>query len=230
MSWPVLISVAHGGHVVPPEVAEINLLTPDEIIRDGDEGAAEIYAVQSRVQGFVSTDVARAYVDMNRSEGDRRKDGVVKTHTCWDVPIYQEPLSEGTIELLLEKYYRPYHEQLRDLAGDVQFGMDCHTMAAVGPPVGPDAGRERPLICLSNADGTFPTDWLEALRRCFGAAFEADIAVNDPFTGGYIIRAHSREIPWVQVEISRTGAKDAYWKKSRFLEALASFCVQLRMG
>ena len=96
MSEPLLLSVPHAGLTIPSEVANLCLLTKNEIIEDGDEGAAEIYLpLENEVSALVTTVVARAIVDMNRAEDDRGKDGVVKTHTCWDVQIYSEPPSEA---------------------------------------------------------------------------------------------------------------------------------------
>jgi len=43
------------------------------------------------------------------------------------------------------------------LASGVMLGIDCHTMAAKGPPIGPDPGKERPLVCLSNARRDLPS-------------------------------------------------------------------------
>ena len=89
MKLPVLLSVPHGGLEVPSEVAHICALTPKEIAEDGDEGARELYDLENHVAGFVDTDVARAIIDLNRAEDDFSKDGVIKTHTCWDVPVYR---------------------------------------------------------------------------------------------------------------------------------------------
>jgi len=223
MTLPVLLSVPHAGLRVPEEVTSLCVLTPDEIARDGDEGAAEIYALESAVAGFVTSDVARAVVDLNRAEDDRRKDGVVKTHTCWDVPVYRQPPSEAVIETLLARYHRPYHAELSRWAdGRVRLGADCHTMAAVGPPVGPDPGVERPWVCLSNADGTCPGEWMSALARCFRDEFGPHVRVNDPFTGGYITRTHAVEMPWMQIELSRAAFLDPAGKRARVLRALTA--------
>ena len=225
MTLPLLISLPHGGLIVPPEVQELCILSGEDIIKDGDEGAAAIYSpLEPHVASFVTTEVARAIVDMNRAENDRRKDGVVKTHTCWDVPVYRTFPAEETVESLLKKYYRPYHERLTGYAGNVKLGIDCHTMASVGPPIGPDQGTERPHICLSNGDGTCPMQIMRTLSESLSEAFEVDISFNHPFKGGYIIRAHAAELPWVQLELSRapfTGNED---KGERVLEALKMFC------
>lgn len=224
---PLLLSVPHAGLEIPPEVAELNLLTPKEIAEDGDEGAAAIYLpLERRVTKLVTTPIARAYVDMNRAEGDIWKDGVVKTHTCWDRPIYPRPLYEEEIEPLMARYHRPYHRALSEAAGKgVVLAVDCHTMAAFGPPVAPDPGVERPAVCLGSGDGTLPAAWLTALKRCFEEAFQREVAINQPFSGGHTIRAHAGECPWIQLELSRA----PYWSDERkgraVLSALEAWCA-----
>jgi formiminoglutamase len=224
---PLLISVPHAGLRIPPEVEPYCSLSVDEIIRDGDEQAAAIYDIRQRVEAFLTTDVARAVVDLNRAEGDRRKDGVVKTHTCWDVPVYRSFPPDDVIEELLGKYHRPYHGRLGELAQTgVRLGVDCHTMAAVGPPVGPDPGAERPRVCLSNAEGTCPRPWIESMAAVFEESFGAPASINEPFRGGYIIRRHSTEMPWLQLELSRAAFATPEEKRKSLLAALASWCAR----
>lgn len=205
MTLPLLLSVPHAGLAVPPEAEPYCVLGEREIVEDGDEGAAEIYDLESAVAAFHTTDIARAIVDMNRPEDDRRRDGVVKTHTCWNVPVWREPLPEAAAERLIERYHRPYHRRLTELAAEpnLRLAIDCHTMAAEGPPVGPDTGRERPWICLGYGDGTCPRHWIETLKACFEELIGNHVTINDPFSGGYITRHHSNEMPWLQLEMSR---------------------------
>ena len=202
---PLVISVPHAGLRIPDEVADICMLSAAEIAEDGDVGAAEIYSMSAEVGALVTTDIARAFVDMNRGSDDRRPDGVVKTHTCWNEPIYRRPLREPEVQHLLDAYHAPYHQRLTDLgtSDDWPLGIDCHTMAASGPPVGPDPGAERPWICLSNGDGTCPQDWIDGMRGCFSELIDGPVSVNHPFRGGYITRSHSTEMPWMQLEMSR---------------------------
>ena len=224
MSLPILISVPHAGLRIPHEIGDTCCLTSSEIAEDGDEGAAEIYAVESDVAHFVTTDIARAIIDLNRSKDDRRKDGVVKTHTCWDVVVYSRFPSEDLIETLLAAYYDPYHERLTQLADRaIRLAVDCHTMAAIGPPVAPDPGIERPWVCLSNADGTCPQNWLDGLKNCFEAQFGPHVSVNDPFKGGYITRTHAVEMPWIQLELSRAPFLTNAEKRERVLRALTAW-------
>lgn len=226
MSLPLLLSVPHAGLLVPPEVESHCILTPAQIAADGDEGAGEIYALESEVEIFVTTEIARAIVDLNRAEDDRRADGVVKTHTCWNEPVYASPPGEDVVEQLLDRYYRPYHRKLSEAAaGRVSLGIDCHTMAAIGPPIGPMAGQKRPAICLSNVDGTScPPEIFDRLRECLERAFALDVAVNHPFKGGFITRTHSREMPWIQLELSRDPFLPTVEKRRRVLSALTEFC------
>ena len=220
---PLLLSVPHGGLWVPPEVAELCLLDERQLERDGDEGAPEIYALDAEVTALVRAEVARAIVDLNRAPDDLRPDGVVKTQTCFEEPVYAKPLSVEQTAQLLERHYHPYHERLRELAPSVRMGVDCHTMLAEGPPIGPGAGERRPRICLSNADGTCPQEWFEALGRALEAEF-GEVGLNDPFRGGHLIRRHAAELPWVQLEISREPFASRGEKRQKVLAALRAFC------
>jgi formiminoglutamase len=217
----LVLSVSHAGLDVPEEVASYCILTPQQIAEDGDEGAAQIYSLEGEVRAFVTTHIARAIVDLNRPEDDRTKDGVVKTHTCWDVPVYDPFPPEEVVQTLLDRFYHPYHAELTASArSGVRLGIDCHTMVASGPPVAPDPGAERPWVCLSNGDGTCPQDWMEALRGSFAAEFDGNVRVNHPLRGGHIIRTHAVEVPWVQLELSRAPFCSLEEKRSCVLRAL----------
>lgn len=226
MRLPLLVSVPHAGTGVPPEVAGYCALTPEQIAADGDEGAAAVYALAEAVDGHVTTGVARAVVDLNRAPDDFGPDGVVKTHTCWEVPVWEPPLPSELAAALIDRHWRPYHERLRDLGSSGRFvlGVDCHTMAAHGPPVGPDAGAERPAACLSNDDRTCPTPWIETLRDALARRLGREVTVNRPFRGGYITRSHAAEMPWLQIELSRAPFADLEAKRQAVLGALIELC------
>lgn len=224
MSLPLLISVPHAGLRIPQEIEQYCALTREQILDDSDEGAAEVYSFELDVEAYVATDVARAIVDLNRGETDRSPDGVVKTRTCRDVSVYHQTPPPEILEILIECCYRPYHNQLTELASNAIFGIDCHTMLSIGPPVGPDPGCQRPNICLSNADGTCPQNWFDKLIRCFEESFRMQVSVNEPFRGGHIIRTHACELPWIQLELSRAPFLSLAEKRKRVLEALLAFC------
>jgi N-formylglutamate amidohydrolase len=230
MKLPILLSVPHAGWKIPKEVQDICILTKKDIRDDGDAGAAEIYdPLKKDVEAFVATDIARAIVDMNRAENDFWKDGVIKTHTCWDVPVYSTYPSHDTILKLIAKFHRPYHSRLSESVKKVKIGIDCHTMAAVAPPVAPDRGRERPPVCISDADSTCPREWIETLAQHLTRSLGFQVSINQPFKGGYIIRSHANEMPWIQLEFSRAPFLSDRQKSNKLLDALKEWVYQVLM-
>ena len=132
MPLPILLSIPHGGSDTPPEVADRVVANPKDVFEDGDAFTREIYDLAERVVHVQSARIARAFVDLNRKEEDRppaNPDGVVKTATCFDRPVYSEPLDDEAIELLLARYHRPYHARLEDAARNTAavLGLDCHS-------------------------------------------------------------------------------------------------------
>jgi len=227
MKLPLFISVPHAGPHIPPEVRDLCLLRRQDILADYDAEARFIYfTLEKYAAGFCTTEIARSVVDLNRAPDNIGNDGVIKSHTCWNVPVYRKFPDKKLIAVLLERYYFPYHKKLSAAGYNqaIRLGIDCHTMSAVGPPIGPDPGRERPLVCVSNADGSCPQEWIISLANCFGEVFKEKIAVNTPYQGGYITRTHAAEMPWLQIEISQTRTYSNDFKKNCLLEGLQRFC------
>jgi|SRR5665648_604222 len=224
---PLLVSLPHAGLAVPPEAKPYLVLTADQIAAEGDGQAREVFApLLGLVRAFLSSEVARAIIDVNRAGDDFSLNGVLKATTSWEDPVY-DPFPPGSVvEMLLHRYHRPYQERLSGLTAleGVALGVDCHTMATTGPPVGPDPGRKRPLVCLSDAGGALPGPWFTRLARCFTAQFGPSVSLNDPFKGGWITSSHASELPWVQIELSRTEELSPEEKSNRVLAALTAFC------
>lgn len=213
---PVLLSIPHGGTETPEELRDRVCITPQDLFDDGDAFTADIYDLVGEAAYVVKAEIARAFVDLNRAPDDRppqNPDGVVKSATCFDRPIYQparEP-NESLTAALIERYHAPYHARLERAASDpeVRLALDCHSMLAAAPPIARDAGRPRPLFCLSSRDGaTAPVPLLEELATTLAVAFEIpreQIGLNEPFKGGYITQRHGHgHLPWIQVEMNRS--------------------------
>ncbi len=231
MTLPLLISIPHGGNKVPDFLAVNFLLSPGQIEKDGDEYSDTVYAPLAQASRHrIRSDIARAVLDMNRDESDLSADGVVKRISCWDEAVWKTPLAPLEIERLLHEYHRPYHARLsrQESEGVIKLGIDCHTMAAHGPPTAADAGARRPWICLGDADGkSCPRAWVETLLRHFEAHFPGEASLNRPFSGGYITRRHAAEMPWIQLEISRGDYASPREKGRRVLAAVAGACEEL---
>jgi len=214
--FPVLLSIPHGGDAVPPEIEDRIAIAAHDLRADADAFTRAIYGLHGDVAALVETPVARVYVDLNREENDlppKNPDGVIKTHTCHGVPIYQQgrELDAALSKILIDRYYHPYHRKLEEaLAREagIRLALDCHSMLAEGPPIGPDPGKPRPAICLgTNRGRSCPQPVAHTLARCFAEAFglnASDVTLNQPFSGGYITRRYGTgRPPWVQVELNR---------------------------
>jgi len=232
MNAPLLVSVPHGGWRVAEEIKNIWALKTKDAFHDGDPFTSRIYDFSDRVEVHLVMEYFRAVVDLNRRPDDiapANPDGVIKSHTCYNIEVYQPDSlpDEALKKILLERYYFPYHAWLDKAMSrsDIKLGVDCHSMAAVAPPIEANAGEPRPLICLGNlggADGheappfkrlTCPPDMLRFMADEFSRAFqhedvELDVpsiaSMNVPFSGGYITqRVGGGPIPFVQIEMSR---------------------------
>jgi len=224
--YPILISIPHSGGTVPPEVADMVNITKRDIFYDGDALTRKIYDFGKSVDAVIETPIARAIVDVNRAYDDRppeNPDGVVKTVTTDCIPVYREGMfpDDDLVEDLLQKYYFSYHERLGNLLlnRSIRLALDCHSMLERSPAASVRPEKPRPLICLSNlgdkhgmpARGrgpvTCPPEWIRSLAESLRQAFagEGEVAMNDPFVGGYISRYHYERsgIPWIQIEINR---------------------------
>ena len=214
--FPVLLSIPHGGKKKPAELEGHLCITNKDLFDDSDPFVVELYDLDDKVQRVIKTDIARAFVDLNRSLQDmppKNPDGLIKSMTCYQKPIYvanKEP-DESLRTLLIELYYLPYHrtiqKSLQEL--DLQLCLDCHSMAAIAPGISPDGNnKKRPLFCLSNQDGKTSSDeMINLLADCISEAYSVDrtdVSINDPFHGGHITKTYGNNpIPWIQIEMNR---------------------------
>ncbi|MCP4656291.1 MAG: N-formylglutamate amidohydrolase [bacterium] len=232
MKAPILVSIPHGGWKVAEELKKIWALTKKDAFHDGDPLTARIYDFSDRVNVQLVMEYYRAVIDLNRAPDDvapKNPDGVVKSHTIYKVEVYEPGcLPDAALtKTLLDRYYFPYHRALAEAIrrDDVRLGVDCHSMAAVSPPIEKDAGTPRPLICLGNlgdADGrptepfnrvTCPPEMIRFAVEEFARVFAhedvelevpAIATANVPFEGGYVTRTVDAAVtPFFQIEMSR---------------------------
>lgn len=248
---PIIVSVPHGGEIIAPEMSDLTLLSQRDIFSDGDPLTREIYDFRNEVAFYYESTIARATVDLNRSPNDLppiNLDGVVKSHTVTGKGIYRKNRipNKDTLRLLLKKYYTPYHENLREKSRESRLfcGIDCHTMLHKAPIISPIPGRERPFICLSNRGDkrgnrvrgrrlTCPPEMIRSFARILKEQFPAEannITLNDPFLGGYIVRQHSKNLPWIQIELNRRSYLSPEWYDPENLEVCHKRITRLRNG
>ena len=213
---PVLLSIPHGGTRKPEELEGHLSITNKDLFDDSDPFVTELYDLGDKVKRVIKTDIARAFVDLNRSLQDmppQNPDGLIKSKTCYEKPIYikgREP-DDSLRNMLIEMYYKPYHETIQKSISelDLQLCLDCHSMADIAPSISPDRNQmKRPKFCLSNNDGQASSDeMMELLASCLSESFgieRKDISLNEPFHGGHITKMYGNNpIPWIQIEMNR---------------------------
>jgi N-formylglutamate deformylase len=223
--YPFLISIPHGGTDVPEVVHPRLLLSKEELLFYCDPLTRELFGFQDRVDAFIDTPISRMIIDLNRPPlplPPKDPDGIIKRRTIDGREVYRPGMVPpiGQIHALMVKHYFPYHQHIDELIDrhNIRVAFDCHSMLPYGSEVQRDAGKSRPMICLgNNGDGkgysrpgsiaTCPAEWIvilaDAFCREFG--FDREVALNDPFRGGFISNAHywHKGIPWIQIEINR---------------------------
>lgn len=234
-SLPVIISRPHGGLEVPHEVQKNLAIEQISLYNDCDLWLDQLYDFAPSTLGAPSTlesidargvladfsmPIARALIDVNRPlEWLGKPDGPIKSQTSYGETIYQEPLTAEMTQLLLDKYWWPYHNKmdaaLHAHANEIQLLVDGHNMAQYGPSAYRDAGIERPLICIANMGDeqgeikpergwTMCPGWfarkavkiaaelfadMELLEPKLGATVPVAL-LNSPFGGSFVLSRH----------------------------------------
>ncbi|MCU0630947.1 MAG: N-formylglutamate amidohydrolase [Methanoregulaceae archaeon] len=223
--YPFIISVPHGGTIIPLEVSDRVVLSPREVTFYSDPGTREIFNFRPRVAAFIDTDVSRVVVDLNRPPyhlAPKYPDGAIKSITGFGTPVYRDDRFPdiNLVHRLMVKYFFPYHEQIDRLTDEkkVMIAFDCHSMLPQALPDKDDPGNTRPLICLGNNGDlngaprpgilpTCPEGLIQELAQHFRSEFgnESAVLINRPYAGGFISISHRwhRDIPWVQIEVNR---------------------------
>lgn len=230
---PVVLSRPHGGLEVPDEIKdnlaidEISLynecdLWVDQLFDFEHPGIADLvpHGHNTGTLATISMPIARGLIDVNRPTASLGKpDGPVKTRTSYGEQIYHEPLSDELNQHLLNRYWQQYHDQihaaLMENLGKVKLFIDCHNMAQLGPSKYHDAGKPRPLICITNlgdasGDPRPEYGWTFSSKEFANRAVEiatdlfGDMTLlepvgetpppvallNQPFWGSYVVAKH----------------------------------------
>jgi N-formylglutamate amidohydrolase len=217
-SWPVVLDSPHSGYRFP---ADFDTVLSEFDLRDAEDGFIDELWRGAAERGvpLLAAQFPRSYVDANRHAGDidlalleggawpHEYRPSSKTHLgkalLWRTlddgrPIYARALSVAEVQARIERYHRPYHAALRELldTAHAAFGvvvhLNCHSMNGVGGAMSQGgAGRARPDIVLGDLDGSSCEPGLTAFVREQFEACGYGVAINDPFRGAELVRAHS---------------------------------------
>ena len=238
---PFLITVPHGGRQIPKELKGRIALSEKGIFDDSDSYTDEIYNLGHLVKMCLIFGIARPFVDAGRATSQlppQNADGLIKSHTCYKEQVYHTGMEpdERLTQLLVDKYYKPFHAQISQAIQSDQpiFGFDCHSMAEFGTPVSPDPGNKRPIINLGNRFNlTCAENHMHTLATCFQEVFHlkaGEISLNKPFSGGFITQNYGNSpTPFIQIEINRKLYLNKMWFNPAKLEVAPKRIMELNI-
>ncbi|WP_444998050.1 N-formylglutamate deformylase [Aliikangiella sp. IMCC44359] len=213
---PILVSMPHNGSVIPDDIA-VNMNQSALASVDTDWYMDKVY--QFTIQfgcSLIKPFFSRYVIDLNRSDDDvSLYPGANTTELCpttqFDLqPIYQTGKSPTQIDISqrIEKYWRPYHEQLARslMAIKSQYGyallFEAHSIRSIVPRF---FSGQLPDFNFGNNDETSSCLQLTELIKQWQPVNYSKV-FNARFKGGYITRHYgnpSNNIDSLQLELSQ---------------------------
>jgi len=138
--------------------------------------------------------------------------GLLKSKSRYGEPVQEKKLTYAEVEDRLNRYHRPYHEELKSIIDRTKsaygfvYHLSCHCMSAVGAPTHPDHGKERPDFCLGDMNGkTSSRDFIESIAQTIRQQ-GFTCTINEPYTGGELNRRYGdpdHGVESIMVEINK---------------------------
>lgn len=220
---PLLISCPHDGTLIPPDIAA--RMTPQaQTTPDTDWHVARLYAFAEQLGATMLVPTHSRYVvDLNRPPDDvSLYPGQNTTGLCPIVQFSGEPIyldgqqpSTAEINARVDRYWRPYHQALRDEIARLREMHDrvvlweAHSIRSVVPFL--FEGR-LPDINLGTAAGaSCSTATQQRLQAVLDAQDRYSHVVNGRFKGGYITRQFGQPaagIEAIQLELAQINYMD----------------------
>lgn len=222
---PILLSVPHCGTVFPDElITQYNPLLID-IPDDTDLFVNQLYDFAPSIGISMITAVyTRWVIDLNRDPENKPlySDGRIITGLCPVTNFLGESLyadgrkevSAAEVERRMEKYFRPYHQKIKDLLEDLksEFGRvllwDCHSIRQYVKTI---YKEKLPDLILGDADGVSasPGTIEVAFNNLNSSSYS--VSHNFPFKGGFITRHYGKPLEnqqALQLEMSKINYMD----------------------
>jgi N-formylglutamate deformylase len=220
---PYLLIIPHSGLDIPEELSGYENVSHHNIFFDSDAGADLIFHAESQVLKIISTNISKLFVDVDRDfrlVSPLTDDGVIKTRTSMNRDVFKSNCHPDEIAIanILNRYYSPFHEEIRNSIKKIKFKaiIECHTHMAVGPENSPDRGMPRPLVMTAYTDSTVkqtaPADMAIDLAGIIGRNLSkegetvSDIyRIYDHDSRGFIMKHYSNTgIPVLNLSVSRS--------------------------
>lgn len=236
---PFFLSIPHSGERVPAETPWLQNLPEPLLMCDVDRYVDKLYqpAIDSIKLGYVKTQWHRYVVDLNRLPDDIDVDSVIgaknpsgkfTTGLHWvkttrGQKILPEPMPMALHNQLVERYFNPFHEDIKDMYGYFRdkghktiYHLDAHSMPSMGTSAHRDPGQKRADIVVSDWEGkSCSPEYKDLVCEAYSQS-GLKVAVNWPYVGGRVTQTYGkpeRGQMAIQVEISRALYMDEETKK-----------------
>lgn len=224
---PLVVSVPHSGTRIPKEDADLIVCDERTMLRDVDLHVDKLYGNVAGLGGCIlGANVSRYVLDLNRSPGDvdarvcpehpspaaDNPKALIWRQSTDDTPVMGRSLTLREVESRIARVHQPYHAKLRSLldAKVAKFGyailVDAHSMPSVGRATHSDTGQRRADIVPGNNHGKSCADSLTALVCNHFEAAGLNVALNTPYSGGWITRSYGQPaegVHAIQIELNR---------------------------
>lgn len=201
---PIVASIPHSGLFVPNDIAVQFTTEHLNSLPNSDWHLDRLYDFLPSLGITVLQATHNRYVvDLNRQLNQPLFgsfwSSVIPESTAFNQPIYQKKPSQEHIEERIEKYYLPYHHQLKSLLQEKieEFGkvylLDLHSFLGL---INDDIG-------LGNVNNKSCSELLiSTIEKCF-ASQGFKVVRNKTFTGGYITKYYGQlpNIESLQIEV-----------------------------
>lgn len=249
---PVVFTSAHSGRAYSTDLMSGVRLCPLSLRRSEDCFVDELFdSAPLHGSPLLAANFPRAFCDANREAWeldpamftDRLPDwvnttssrvtaglGTIARVVASGEPIYAVKLPFAEAERRIYTYWRPFHESLSRLIGDIKdrFGyclvIDCHSMPSGGQG---KRATSRPVdFVLGDLHGSACASRVTRAAEAFLTGKGYLVRRNDPYAGGFITRHYGRpadDVHVLQIEIARA----LYMDEARF-ERLPGFATVRR--
>ncbi|MGB4858981.1 MAG: N-formylglutamate deformylase [Dokdonella sp.] len=215
---PLLISCPHDGTTIPPEIA-VHMTPEAQAVPDTDWHVARLYAFAEQLGATILVPAYSRYVvDLNRPPDDvslypgQNTTGLCPVVQFSGEPIYfdgQQPSTEE-INARVDRYWRPYHQALRDEIARLREMHDrvvlweAHSIRSVLPFLFDGRLPDINLGTAAGASCSTPTQ--QRLQAVLDAQDRYTHVVNGRFKGGYITRQYGQPavgVDAIQLELAQ---------------------------
>jgi N-formylglutamate deformylase len=210
---PVLVSIPHTGVRLTAPVRQRLASAAMAALPMTDWHLHDLYAFLPALgMTTLCARYSRFVIDLNRGPDARPlypgrfETGLVPLETFGGEPVFDRPPTAAEIERRAARYHAPYHIRLQEILNGFHaaFGMavlvDAHSVASTANRLHGALDKD---IYLGDRDGATCRPWL---RDCLLAALAQaglEVAVNDPYKGGYITDHYGRQqgVEAIQIEM-----------------------------